>query len=306
MFSGVPRLKVPCFFLPCALLLSTAAGLSRAQEPTTAPPQQKGESTTQKAGKTAAQRPDLGQTFFGLAAKPDAAAVERGGKNFVANCGFCHGSNALGGNAGPNLVRSVLVLHDEGTGKEIGPVILNGRVNKGMPKFAFSEAQIKDIAAFLLSRSQAAVVRMDYKTQNIVTGNAAAGKVYFDKNCTTCHSASADLAHVGSKYEPEALQTRFLYPETPRRRGEAVDPNSKTQPTAKVSRAGQTVEGTVTYVDDFNISVLDKDGENRTWSREDPALKVEIHDPLKGHADLLPHYTDADMHNLLAYLVTLK
>lgn len=278
-----------------------------AQEPQTAPPQQKAESTTQKAQKAASQKGDLGQTFFGLAAKPDAAAVERGQKNFVASCGFCHGSNALGGNAGPNLVRSVLVLHDEGSGKEIGPVILNGRVNKGMPKFAFSEAQIKDIAAFLLSRSQAAVVRMDYKTQNIVTGNAAQGKAYFDAHCTTCHSASADLAHVGSKFEPEGLQNRFLYPEAPRRRGEAPDLKSKSTPTAKVTpRGSQPVEGVVTYLDDFTISLLDKDGENRTWSREEPGLQVDIQDPLKGHADLLPQYTDADMHNLLAYLVTLK
>lgn len=185
-------------------------------------------------------------------------------------------------------------------------MILNGRVNKGMPKFAFSEAQIKDIAAYLLSRSQAAVVRMDYKTQNVVTGNAEGGKTYFGAHCASCHSATGDLAHIATRYEPEGLQTRFLYPEEPKRRGEAVDPNSKTQPRAKIMRGGQTSEGMVTYLDDFTISLLYKNGETRSWSRDEPGLQVEIHDPLKAHADMLPQYTDADMHNLLAYLVTLK
>jgi cytochrome c oxidase cbb3-type subunit III len=35
-------------------------------------------------------------------------------------------------------------------------------------------------------------------------------------------------------------------------------------------------------------------------------MKVMIKDPLAAHRELLQKYTDADMHNLLAYLVTLK
>jgi len=107
--------------------------------------------------------------FFGLAPSPDPLAVERGQQLFVARCGFCHGSTGKGGNNGPDLVRSVLVLHDEGSGTELGPVILQGRPAKGMPKFAMSEAQIKDIASFLLSLSHAAVNRGDYKILNVVT-----------------------------------------------------------------------------------------------------------------------------------------
>ena len=54
---------------------------------------------------------------------PAAEAVERGQKAFVAACGFCHGAGAKGGESGPDLVRSPMVLDDE-NGDQIGPVIL--------------------------------------------------------------------------------------------------------------------------------------------------------------------------------------
>src|SRR5437868_7594033 len=85
----------------------------------------------------APSRPPAGgfsmRNFLGLGAAPDPAAVERGQKLYVPTCGFCHGTNASGGNSGPDLVRSVLVLHDEGSGSKIGPVTVNGRPDKGMP-----------------------------------------------------------------------------------------------------------------------------------------------------------------------------
>ena len=126
-----------------------------AQEPQTAPPPVKTPEPAAGAGNGPhpgpAQTPadkrggpsDRSKNFFGLAPAPDPVAVDRGQKLFVSNCAFCHGSNANGGNSGPNLVRSVLVLHDEGTGTQIGPVILNGRVEKGMPKFAFNQGSCR-------------------------------------------------------------------------------------------------------------------------------------------------------------------
>src|SRR5579871_443304 len=122
-------------------------------------------------GILAAQEPQRPSTparpnFFGLAPPPNPEAVQRGQEVFVANCGFCHGSTAKGGNGGPDLVRSVLVLHDEGSGSAIGPVILQGRPAAGMPKFTLSDPQIKDIAAYLLSRSQGTVNRGEYKILN--------------------------------------------------------------------------------------------------------------------------------------------
>lgn len=302
-------------------MILCAALSVQAQEPSTAPPVK----TPEPAGGAGngprpgpaqapssnaphgAQNPrgaDFGQKFFGLAPPPDPAAVARGQKTFVANCAFCHGSSANGGNSGPNLVRSVLVLHDEGTGSQIGPVILNGRTDKGMPKFAFSQEQIKDVAAFLLNRSQATVNRMDYKTQNINTGDAKAGATFFASNCASCHAATGDMAGIATKYEPEALLSHILYPDV-RSRGAAPDP--KSQPSVTVTPpSGTAVTGKLAYLDDFTVSLVDASGENRSWSRETPGLQMQVKDPLQAHADLLPKYTDADMHNVLAYLETLK
>jgi cytochrome c oxidase cbb3-type subunit 3 len=236
--------------------------------------------------------------FFGLAPPPDSAAVERGRQIFVANCGFCHGSTAKGGNNGPDLVRSVLVLDDEGSAVALGPVITEGRPAKGMPKFSMSSPQIKDIAAFLLSLSHAAVNRGDYKILNVVTGNAAAGSAYFKQHCASCHSPTGDLSGIAARHDPAALQARFLYP-TGRK-------SARSRVTATVTLpSGESVSGTVNAIDDFSVALVDSSGRYRSWLL-DGSIKVVLQDPLSGHEQLLDRYTDADMHNILAYLETLK
>ena len=214
-----------------------------------------------------------------------------------------------GGNGGPNLAQSVLVLHDKGSGSEIGPVILHGRTGKGMPAFAFTDAQIKDVAAFLLSRSQGAANRMEYKLLNIVTGDPKAGEAYFSAHCASCHSATGDMAHIAAKYEPAALQGRFLYPKEPRNFGGAgPPPDPRGEKTATVTLAsGQSFTGVVNHIDDFSVALTEPSGEHHSWLLdEEKGMRVEVTDPLKAHADLLPQYSNADMHNMLAYLETLK
>jgi cytochrome c oxidase cbb3-type subunit 3 len=233
-------------------------------------------------------------------AVPDAAAVERGQKIFVGNCGFCHGTTAQGGDSGPDLVRSALALDDE-RGDKIGPVIEQGRPGKGMPAFHLAADQIQDIAAFLRSRQQAAIDRNAYSILNIVTGDREKGREYFNGagRCHTCHSPTGDLAGVAKKYDAVTLQSRFLYPR-PRSDAQTMRP----QVTVTVA-SGQSFSGTLESVDDFNVALRDASGEYHSFS-QDAHVKVEIHDPLAAHAELLKKYSDADMHNLLAYLVTLK
>ena len=266
--------------------------------------------TTQEPAPAANSEQEAARVFLAIGAPPDPAAVKRGQGTFVSNCGFCHGSNASGGNTGPDLVRSVLVLHDAGSGKEIGPVIHNGRQGKGMPAFSnLTDAQIKDIAAFLLHRSQSAANRMSYKILNIVTGDAKQGEAYFGAHCASCHSAGDDLAHIASKFEPVALQGRFLYPRSEHDSGTGGPPvNPKEQKTVTVTLgSGQTYSGTLDRIDDFSVALTDSAGEHRSWVFDDEkGIDVKVHDPLKAHADLLRAYTDADMHNILAYLETLK
>jgi mono/diheme cytochrome c family protein len=241
-----------------------------------------------------------------LGPAPDSVAAARGEKLFGSNCAFCHGVKATGAE-GPDLVRSALVLHDE-KGELIGPVVLNGRPEKGMPSFpSFTQAQIYDIAQFLHSRVEAVANRGLYTVQNVVTGNAQKGEEYFNGagQCKTCHSPTGDLAHVASKFQPVDLQAAFLYPPsvTAFEKGSAKA-SSPTLVTVTLPSGG-SVSGTLKRLDDFNISIYDDSGTYHSWART-AEIKVNIRDPLRAHRELLQKYTDDDMHNLLAYLVKLK
>lgn len=251
-----------------------------------------------------ASRMDRGRQFLGLAPPPDPVAASRGQTLFAQNCAFCHGAKATGAE-GPDLLRSTIVLHDE-KGETLGPLVSKGRPDKGMPSFAgLAPAQIYDLAEFLHQRVEQAANRFGYKIQNIVTGDARAGQEFFTREgqCSSCHSPAGDLAHIATKLEPPDLQAQFLYPSEP-----AAGAEKASNPyvlRAKITLAtGETVSGAVKRIDDFDISVRDATGTYRSWPRT--SVKVEIEDPLQAHRELLSKYTDADMHNVLAYLETLK
>jgi cytochrome c oxidase cbb3-type subunit 3 len=232
--------------------------------------------------------------FLGLGPPPDAAAAARGEKLYAPNCGFCHGDKARGA-AGPNLVRSTFVLHDE-KGETLGPVLTKGFVEKGMPAFPqFTPDQIYDLAQFLHLQVDLVANRGTYKRLNVVTGDARAGEVKFLASCASCHSPTGDLAHIGSRYEPDQLQTRFVWPAG---RGGA-------RPKVTITlTSGEKITGTLKKIDDFDVSLYDSTGTYRSWRRDQVGVIIE--DRLVGHRKLLEQYTDADMHNLTAYLVTLK
>ncbi len=230
---------------------------------------------------------------------PPADAVERGKKEFVIQCASCHGADARGEDDGPDLVRSVIVLDDE-RGSLIGPVLRKGFPNEGMPGFDLSDAQIQDLSAFLRERTQAAINRNAYPLKDLLTGDAEAGAAFFNGagRCNTCHSPTGDLAGLASRFQPAQLQTRFLYPRGGR--GGTAKPTTATV----TPRTGPTVSGTLEFIDDFTVVLRDTEGYNRSFSRD--AVKVDIQDPLAAHAQLLKQYTDKNMHDVLAYLVTLK
>lgn len=287
-------------------VLAFAGGMNivQAQEPHPA------ESAPKDAPKRNASEipPEIMQAL-GVAPPPDPAAVDRGKKDFVANCAFCHGTSATGGEGGPDLVRSVLVLHDK-NGDQVGPVILNGRLEKGMPKFAMTSQQIQDIAAFLKSATNAKSNRMSYQLQDIVTGDPKKGEAYFngEGKCKDCHSPTGDLAGISKRFDPPTLQSRFLFPRTftwpgmPR-----VGPPPKPTTVTVTLASGKSFSGTLKQADDFSVSLYDSDGEYHAWDRDrNPGLKITIHDPLQAHIELIQKYSNTDMHNILAYLETLK
>jgi hypothetical protein len=169
------------------------------------------------------------------------------------------------------------------------------------------EAQIKDIAAFLLSRNQAAADRRTYQVLELTTGDATAGKQYFDAHCVSCHSASGDLAHVASKFTAPDLQGRFLFPPRRASLGQHGDPQA--QKTVVVTLpSGQSYSGQLVHFDDFSVSLRDESGQYHSWELDGKpkGIRVEVRDPLEGHLDLLREYSDADIHNVVTYLETLK
>jgi cytochrome c oxidase cbb3-type subunit III len=226
---------------------------------------------------------------------PDPAA-DRGRRQFEASCGFCHAPDATG-SRGPDLVRSSLVAHDI-KGDLIGGVIRNGRPDKGMPALSLTDEQIADVAAFLhhrvaevLSSSQ---VPAGYALERMLTGNANAGKAFFEGagGCKNCHSATGDLAGVATKYSPLDLEAHMLYPE-----GHHVT-LTVTLP------SGEKIEGPMKHIDDFTVALQDAAGWYRSFPRDQ--VKVDVKDHLAAHRALLDTLTQADVHNLFAYLETLK
>lgn len=242
----------------------------------------------------------------------DPAAVERGGKLFAANCGGCHGSSARGGPGAPDLLRSIIVLDDE-KGILIAPVIRNGRPDLGMPKSNLPDQQIADIVAWLHVQTWAAGHRSTYAFQDVLTGDARKGEAYFHTACAACHSAAGDLKGIGSRYDPFSLQARWLQPRGGRgggggRGGRGAAPvSTRAAITVTVTPAsGKPVTGVLDRVDDFSVSLRDSSGEYHSFLREGDVPKVEIRDPLRPHTDLLRKYTDANIHDVTAYLVSLK
>jgi cytochrome c oxidase cbb3-type subunit III len=227
---------------------------------------------------------------------PAAAQVESGRKQFSQSCAFCHGADATGGR-GADLVRSTLVAHDQ-NGDLIGEVIRNGRPDKGMPALPTTAEQIADIAAFLHARAREAIessgVPSDYPVEKLLTGNAEAGKAFFEGpgGCKNCHSVTGDLAGLAKKYSSIEFEAHMLYPGHRHKSAVVTLPS------------GDHVRGTVVHEDDFMIGVRDEAGWYRSFSRD--SVKVELQDPLEAHRKLLDKLTQKDVHNLFAYVYSLK
>jgi cytochrome c oxidase cbb3-type subunit 3 len=299
------------FVLPACIVVGLAA-----QAPQTPPPQ------TPPAG--APQTPPGGRgrgtaTFPAQQRAPgDPALIAKGKTLYEINCRACHGGDLRGGDiGGPNLLRSQLVLNDQ-HGELILPVVRNGRMNPGMPVMPpqpqLSEDDVKAIAEYIHSvaatmRGQGAPPPGEEVELNIVVGNADAGRTYFQSKCSTCHSATGDLQGIASKItSPLMLQNTWITGGGGGGRGgRGGGGGDRPQVTVVVTpKGGAPVEGRLDRIDDFIVVLTPKDGVQRSFRRDGAEPRVEIRDPLEGHRKLLTEYTDKDIHDVTAYLVTLK
>jgi hypothetical protein len=177
-----------------------------------------------------------------------------------------------------------------------------------MPKFSLADQQVSDIAMFLHRSVEAVSNRDSYKILNILVGDAKAGEAYFNGTgrCSTCHSPTGDLKGIGTKYDPVTLQGRVVMPRGREGRGRGAGPQGPVTTVTVTYPSGQTYSGTLVRITDFDVTLRESSGSLRTFFRDDDIPKVETKDPLQAHIDMLARYKDSDIHNLTAYLVTLK
>jgi mono/diheme cytochrome c family protein len=247
----------------------------------------------------------------------DKAAADRGKAVYIVECVTCHGAKARGssegappGLQGPDLVRSQIVLHDL-LGSELGPFLRKGHtMQSGKSSTTLSQEQIVDLSHFLKQRLYDTLNRGPNNSgnpaPNIVTGDAKAGETYFNGagKCSTCHSPAGDLGGIASKYDPVTVQQRFLFP-GPARGGRGA-PNPRSTVTWTVTLPdGKSYTGTAIHIDDFDVQIRDENGDYHAWKRT-PAMKLVEHDPFAAHHEMLRHYTAKEIHDVVAYLETLK
>jgi cytochrome c oxidase cbb3-type subunit 3 len=225
------------------------------------------------------------------------ATPDPGRSVFQRDCAFCHGRDAGGGESGPDLTRSKLVGEDV-AGSKIAPLVRSGLPDRGMPPFKLSDPEMEAVVKFIHTTRAAAEAkpgaRRGVDAADLQTGNAETGKKYFEGagGCASCHSSTGDLAHIASKYRGLGLEQHMLSP-----RGVKVK-------VTVTSRGGEAITGTLKYRDEFTVALEDASGKYRSWAAEN--VKYTIDDPAAAHVALFEKYTDADIHNLMAYLQTLR
>jgi len=246
----------------------------------------------------------------------DPALIERGKALFTVNCVACHGADLRGGvTGGPNLLRSPVVLTDE-HGEQIIPIVHGARAERGMPALKLPDDDVVAIAEYIHSvlataQRQGAPPATNAPIPNAIVGDAAAGQVYFNAKCASCHSPSGDLQGIATRLpEGKALQNFWISGGTfggGGRRGRGAGSMEKKIPTANITfPGGERLDGMIVRMDNFLLTVRQGDGTLRTVRRDDPRIKIDIKEPLDAHRQLLGTLTDKDMHDVTAYLATLK
>jgi mono/diheme cytochrome c family protein len=227
----------------------------------------------------------------------DNAAADRGRLVYTQHCINCHGTTAKGTDNGPDLIRSAVVLRDR-LGNGIGPALRKG----GAHRAVLTDPQVVELSHFLHRLIESTASNRNPRIPiNVLTGDVEAGRAYFNGagQCSTCHSATGDLAGIAKRIPvPVNLQQQFLFPSLARGGPRQIEV-TVTPPN------GAPVSGRLVRIDNFYVSLRDAGGDHKTFRRT-ANVKVEVRDPLAAHRALLDRITDAEMHNVVTYLETLK
>jgi cytochrome c oxidase cbb3-type subunit 3 len=273
------------------------------------------------AGAAGASGPARGGGGAAYPSRPpaDPAVAARGKATWTTDCASCHAADLRGTPAGVNLVHNQMVLDDQ-QGELIGKYIATAHDGGKAPAANLSTDQVHDLAIFMHTFQNYRTIAMPVDTDSAILseGKADAGKAYFAAHCASCHSVTGDLAGIGTKdSDPKALQNALVSGGGGGGRGgggrggavteDASAPANRRTVTVTVTMAdGKKLEGRLISRDDFLVTLREADGTERTIRRNGDVPKVEVHDPMKAHRDMLLTLTDDDIHNLTAYLVTIK
>jgi cytochrome c oxidase cbb3-type subunit 3 len=240
--------------------------------------------------------------------------LARGKAVYGVNCTACHGADLRGGDqGGPSLLRSLPALSDQ-HGEVIGPIVRGSRQDKGMPAFNLNDADVTAIAEYIHSvlakvGNQARPPGgVDPSTLNVLVGSASAGEASFKAKCASCHSTSGDLKGIAAKYsDPRALQNTWVSGGGGGGRGGRFGgENAKPSPVTVTLADGRKLTGTLVRKDDFIVTLTLPDGTRKSIARDGDEPKVEVRDPNEAHKKLAPALDDKEMHDVTAYLATLK
>jgi len=251
----------------------------------------------------------------------DPAVVARGRAIYDTECRRCHGADLRGGEqGGSNLLRVPAVLNDR-EGELIQPV-LQGTHKERLGTAVFTPEDVKALAAYIhsvlaLAPGQGAPPPPAAPPQlKVLVGDAAAGERYFAARCAGCHSVTGDLKGIGAR-DLGTAQLQNLWVAGGRGGGRGargagpaaqVPPTTTRRETTVVVTlpSGQKYEGRLERIDDFMVTLTLADGTPRSFRRNGDTPKVDVRDPLEAHRNLLPVYTDKDIHDVTAYLAGVK
>lgn len=269
----------------------------------------------------------FGQGRGGVASFPaqqrdpaDPAVVARGRAIYDTECRSCHGPDLRGGEqGGSNLLRVTLVLNDR-EGELLQPVIQGSHKGRISPA-GLTPDDIKTLAAYIhsvlaLSPGQGAPPLGPARELKVLIGDAVAGERYFAARCASCHSVTGDLKAIGARdLGPAQLQNLWVAGGRGGGRGgrggaqvaQAPPMTTRRETTVVVTLpTGQKYEGRLERIDDFMVTLTQADGTARSFRRNGDVPKVDVRDPLEAHRNLLPIYTDKDIHDVTAYLAGVK
>lgn len=224
--------------------------------------------------------------------------VRMGERVFRAQCGRCHGRDALGNDetGAPDLTTGQFSRASSDAG--MFSVIRDGIENTAMIGISprASDQTVWQIVSYINS------LNLDPGDYNL-PGDAARGEqIYAGASCATCHMirgdggrTGPDLSTVGSRLDPDELATSLS------------DPSAEVAPrwwTMRITRAdGSTIEGLRMNEDTFTVRIMDND--ENLWS----FMKSEVRSSERITTSTMPaaaNLTDSEVDDLVAYLFSLR